>query len=107
MSRNDPRLVRAYQSQDARNYTLQVAAAELNQAYVGLTNSFGNDLSRRFYVVVSHGNFDINKYAISRPPGGGGTPEDLGHANVMYVILDAVTGQYSGEMLDVPGCTRE
>jgi hypothetical protein len=103
---SDPRLTRAYLSQDSRNFAVQDSASELQADNIGLPGSFA-DPNQRFWVVVSHGDFNPNTDANVRsaPPVATSTPPQ--HANVAYVIIDARSGQYKGEEFKYPGCTKE
>lgn len=76
---------------------------------IGLPNSFP-DTAARFWVVVSHGDFDISKsdnIGASRSSVAVPTPTPEQHATVAYVIIDAVTGAYKGEEFKYAGCSRE
>jgi hypothetical protein len=76
-------------------------------ANVGLWGSV-SDRAHRYDVVVSHGDFDISKNEMGLSGGTAArSPVATLRANVAYIIIDAVTGEYKGEELRLPGCTRE
>ena len=112
LSPTDQRLTRFYFSKDARNFSAQVSAGQLETANIGLPGSLP-DPNQRFWVVVSHGDFDIptsaNIYSAPTIVTPASSPVSSGrpHATVAYVIVDAVTGAYKGEEFKFAGCTTE